>query len=232
MFKKIIPIFTIALLPNIALANYDAEVSLSAITSIDESSGTLYSLNYSQVIGITEKFSTQIDLYYNDFSGGGSGSYNGAMLHLMYDVNDNLTFGIHRGLSDEDGPDYIHQGIEVKYILGNFDLELSYSGEIYGKGGSFESDDYWYNSSVIYNLNEKSSIGVQTYNQEELSWDSDTLYKFSYNHNFENNFTTKVTYIDDQGEKEIKLELIKKFGNGKTMSDKSYIGGFLSPSSG
>ena len=228
MFKKIIPIFTIALLPNIALANYDAEVSLSAITYIDESSGTLYSLNYGQVIGITEKFSTQIDLNYNHFSDG-DGSYNGAMLHLMYDVNDNLTFGIHRGLSDEDGSDYIHQGIEVKYILGNFDLELSYSGET-GKGGSFESDDYWYNSSVIYNLNEKSSIGVQTYNWEDLSWDSDTLYKFSYNHNFENNFTTKVTYIDGQGyDKVIKLELIKKFGNGKTMSDKSWIGGFLTP---
>ncbi|MDB4130231.1 hypothetical protein N9581_00805 [Amylibacter sp.] len=227
MFKKIIPIFTIALLPNIALANYDAEVSLSEINYINESSGTIYSLNYSQVIGITEKFSTQIDLYYNHFSDD-DGSYNGAMLHLMYDVNDNLTFGIHRGLSDEDGDDYIHQGIEVKYILGNFDLELSYSGET-GKGGSFESDDYWYNSSVIYNLNEKSSIGVQTYNDEELSWESDTLYKFSYNHNFENNFTTKVTYIDDEGDKEIKLELIKKFGNGKTMSDKSWIGGFLSP---
>tara|TARA_R110002153_G_scaffold271919_1_gene439903 strand:+ start:252 stop:950 length:699 start_codon:yes stop_codon:yes gene_type:complete len=231
MFKKIIPIFTIALLPNIALANYDAEVSLSTASSIDDSSKTIYSLNYSQVIGITEKFSTQIDLYYNDLSNGCSCSYNGAMLHLMYDVNDNLTFGIHRGLSDEDGSDFIHQGIEVKYILGNFDLELSYSGES-SKGSSFASSNYWYNSSVIYNLNEKSSIGVQTYNYKELSWDSDTRYKFSYNHNFENNFTTKVTYIEDSGNQEIKLELIKKFGNGKTMSDKSWIGGYLSPFSG
>ena len=222
MFKKIIPIFTLALLPNIALANYDAEVSLSALTST-EYSFTMYSLNYSQVIGITEKFSTQIDLNYNDLHDDCSCSYNGAMLHLMYDLNDNLTFGIHRGLSDEDGPDYIHQGIEVKYTLGNFDLELSYSGET-SKGTSFESDDYWYNSSVIYNLNEKSSIGVQTYNSV---WDSDTLYKFSYNHNFENNYTTKVTYVNDKYDPAIKLELIKKFGNGKTMSDKSWIGGYV-----
>ena len=228
MFKKIIPIFTLALLPNIALANYDAEVSLSAVTSTDDSSETIYSLNYSQVIGITEKFSTQIDLYYNDLSNGCSCSYNGAMLHLMYDVNDNLTFGIHRGLSDEDGSDYIQQGIEVKYTSGNFDLELSYSGES-SKGSSFESSEYWYNSSVIYNLNEKSSIGVQTYNYEELSWDANTIYKFSYNHNFENNFTTKVTYVEDPSAHAIKLELIKKFGNGKAMSDKSWIGGYLYP---
>ena len=68
---------------------------------------------------------------------------------------------------------------------------------------------------------------MQTYNYEELNWYSNTLYKFSYNHNFENNFTTKVTYIDDQGAQAIKLELIKKFGNGKAMSDKSWIGGYL-----
>lgn len=220
MLKKIILIGTISLLPNVALADYNAEISLS--THGSTGGFLLYSLDYGQTFDITENVGAQVDLYTN------SHYFSGGMIHLLYNLSDNLILGVHKGQSDENGTLYYHQGIEAKYTADKFELELSHSGE---KGGwdtpMYYHYNYWTNVSALYNLNDKSSIGLQAIDQHGA-----TLYKYSYTHDLEDNLVTKITFSDHYNIRDFKLQLTKKFGQGKTMNDKSWIGTFYGSGGG
>ena len=200
----------IAVLPYSAWAGNGSEISISAFT---DDGGDWQKLDYSLTFDVTDRFSTQIDLTYledeEDYPN------TAAMIHLMYDLGESLTIGVTAGASDEYGYPYHYLGIEAKYSTEKFELELAYSAE------DGEDLTYWTQASVLYHLNNKSSIGLDI--AVVTGYDDQRIW-LTYNQDIGNGLVATGHFVvDEYGDQTFGVQLSKKFGAGKTMKHRDYF---------